>query len=161
MQDDELFCTVLKSEAHQKGLLHRCVIAGVKTPDGRIMMIRQASDRQDAGQYVFPVGGHVKSGESLDEALFREAEEEMNFKKFNYQLLGKIIYYRKVLGRIENHYFYFYEIVTEEQPLLGPEADDFVYLSEKEFIQTLKEKPEYFGQSGHFAIKNFYPQFLN
>jgi len=32
-------------------------------------MVKQASDKQDAGQYVSPVGGHVTSGETDIEAL--------------------------------------------------------------------------------------------
>src|SRR4051812_28456366 len=108
--NDNLFCTVLKSEAHKKGLLHRCVIGGVKTSEGRIMLVKQSSTRQDAGQHVSPVGGHVKSGETIEEALLRETIEELGLEKFEQKFIGKAIFNREVLGRIENHYFIVYEI---------------------------------------------------
>ena len=69
--------SVPKSEAHEKGLLHRTVIAEIKDNQGRWLLVRQASHKQDAGQFVSPVGGHVKSGETAEEALKREVLEEV------------------------------------------------------------------------------------
>lgn len=60
-----------KSEAHEKGLLHATVIAEVHNSKGEWMLVKQASDKQDAGQYVSPVGGHVAAGESFEDALRR------------------------------------------------------------------------------------------
>lgn len=58
-QDNVLYQTT-KQEAHKKGLLHRTVISEVKDSKGRWILVKQSSDRQDAGQYVSPVGGHIK-----------------------------------------------------------------------------------------------------
>jgi 8-oxo-dGTP pyrophosphatase MutT (NUDIX family) len=160
-EQDEVLENILKSEAHQKGLLHRCVIGGVKTSDGRIMLVKQTADRQDPGQHVSPVGGHVKSGESLDEALLRETLEELGLEKFGYKLIGKKAFNREVIGRKENHLFCVYEITTDEIPNLGDEAESFVYYTKDELKRLLKEQPTHFGDAYHFVAREFYPEYLN
>src|SRR5687767_9284467 len=89
-------CTVLscatKSEAHQKGLLHRTVIAEVRDSKGNWILVQQSADRQDAGQYVSPVGGHVRAGESDEDALKRETLEEIGLTDFDFVPVGKLIY---------------------------------------------------------------------
>src|SRR3989344_4262031 len=83
-----------KKDAHEKGLLHKTVIAEVTDSKGRFLLVKQASDRQDAGQYVSPVGGHFRSGESDEDALKREAFEELGIKNFEFEYLGKVIFNR-------------------------------------------------------------------
>lgn len=63
---------ISKQIAHEKGLLHKTVIAEVINPKDEIMLVKPYSHKQDAGQYVSPVGGHVSAGESDEEALKRE-----------------------------------------------------------------------------------------
>jgi isopentenyl-diphosphate delta-isomerase len=65
-----------KSQAHQQGLLHRTVISEIINSKGQWLLVKQAGDKQDPGQYVSPVGGHIKAGEAELEALAREAHEE-------------------------------------------------------------------------------------
>jgi len=85
-------CNVLystsKADAHAKGFLHRTVIAEIRDSIGNWILVKQAADRQDAGQYVSPVGGHVQAGETEEEALKREALEEVGFTDFEYELIG-------------------------------------------------------------------------
>lgn len=66
-----------KREAHAQGLLHKTVISEVVDSSGRWLLVKQASHKQDAGQYVSPVGGHVASGETNEQALRREVSEEI------------------------------------------------------------------------------------
>lgn len=51
-----------KNDAHREGWLHKCVISCVIDSAGRYLLTKPASHKQDAGQYVFPSGGHVKAG---------------------------------------------------------------------------------------------------
>src|SRR3990167_3107395 len=76
-EKDEVLYNTTKQEAHEKGLLHRTVIAEVVDSKGKWLLVKQASNKQDAGQYVSPVGGHAQAGESTDEAIKREALEEL------------------------------------------------------------------------------------
>ncbi len=158
-QDNMLYQTS-KVDAHTKGLLHRTVIGGVRTSDGKIMLVRQNPDRQDGGQYVSPVGGHVAAGETEDQALIREAEEELGYTDIKYQLVGKAIFNRFVKNRQENHFFIVYEILTDEEPKQLGECDDFQYFTEQQLKSELQENSSKFGAAYMFVVEQFYPQLL-
>lgn len=147
-----------KEEAHQKGHLHYTVISEIKTAKGEWILVKQASDRQDAGQFVSPVGGHVRAGESLEDALRREAQEEVGLTNFKFSYIGQGIFNRTVLGRIENHLFVLYEIYSDETPKLNNESVGFERFSTKDLKEELKNNSEKFGDAFHFVVKRFFPQ---
>ena len=155
-QQNEVLYQTSKNEAHQKGLLHRCIIAEVIDPQGNWTLVKQASDRQDAGQFVSPVGGHIKAGESEAEALAREALEEMGLTSFTSKYIGKAILNREVIGRKENHLFILYEIYTDQTPTLNHESVDFEKFSFDQIKSEIQSNPTKFGQAFHFVMKRFY-----
>lgn len=145
-----------KQEAHQKGLLHRCVACVVKDENDNWLFVKQASDRQDAGQYVLPVGGHVSAGELVEDAVARETLEEAGLKNLKFKHLANIILNRFVIGRQENHYFLLFEIHTPEKLVLNHEAVSYVAFSEADLKNELKTHPEEFGDSFHFFVENIF-----
>lgn len=149
-----------KSEAHEKGLLHATVIAEVHNSKGEWMLVKQASDKQDAGQYVSPVGGHVAAGESFEDALRRETDEEVGIKDFGSKLVGKAIFNRKVRNKHENHYFILYEIYTDTLPTLNEESVEYEYFSPEELKQQYHENPSKFGDAFHFVVQTFYKDLI-
>ncbi len=151
---------ISKQEAHEKGLLHKCVIAEVINSKGQIMLIKPYSYKQDAGQYVSPVGGHVTAGETDEQVLKREVEEEIGMSHFTFKLKGKGIFNRHVLGRHENHYFILYEIFTDEKPNLGNEAEFYKWFTIEELKKTLEDNPKDFGDAYYFILNLFYKDFL-
>lgn len=162
VDDKENFIEIVpKSEAHKKGLLHKTVISEVVNSKGEWLMVKQSKDRQDAGQYVSPVGGHVTAGETNEEALKRESEEEVGLTgDFKYELVGKKIFNRFVIGRQENHFFIQYKIYSDAKPVLSHEADDYKYFTEEELKRELKENPKMFGDAFHFVVKEFFCNLL-
>lgn len=134
-----------KENAHKKGLLHKTVIAEVVDSKGRYLLVKQAADRQDPGQYVSPVGGHVIAGESDENALKREAMEELGIASFKYRYVGKTIFHRQVLGRDENHYFVIYEIKSDQEPRLNHESVGYKKFTREELRRGLVENPDKFG----------------
>ena len=46
-------------------------------PDGRVLLQRRREDKENGGLWDKSVGGHVLAGESFDDALVREASEEL------------------------------------------------------------------------------------
>ena len=155
-QDNVLYSTS-KQEAHEKGLLHRCIVSEIKDSHGHWLLVKQAADRQDAGQYVSPVGGHVQAGESVEAALRREAMEEVGLKDFKYTYTGKKIFNRDVIGRHENHYFIMYEIHSDEKLVLNHKSVGYEAFTDEQLRQELKNKPEKFGIAFKFVLEHFYP----
>ncbi len=150
----------LKKDAHTEGLLHKCVIAQVVDSKNRWLLVKQAPDRQDAGQYVSPMGGHVSAGEDDIDALKRETLEELGLKDFKYEFMGKVIYNREVIGRKENHYFIMYKVFSDEKPVLNHEVESCRYFTVDELKKELKDHPKDFGEAFHFVVKEFHPHLL-
>jgi isopentenyl-diphosphate delta-isomerase len=150
-----------KSEAHRRGLLHKTVIAEVIDSKGRWLMVKQSAGRQDAGQYVSPVGGHVSSGETETEALKREAREELGLvDDFKYKFIGRKAFNREVLQRRENHQFVVYEIYSDAEPVLNYESESYKYFTKEELKKELNDHPKFFGAAFHFVVNNFFSDLL-
>jgi len=146
-----------KQEAHSQGLLHKTVISEVIDSQGRWLMVKQSKDRQDAGQYVSPVGGHVSAGETEIEALKREAQEEVGLTgNFKHHYIGRAVFNRHVIGRQENHLFVMYSVFSDAKPVLSNESESCKYFTREELTFELKNHPELFGDSFHFVVKNFH-----
>ena len=152
---------VPKSQAHKEGLLHKTVISQLIDAKGRWALVKQSTDRQDAGQYVSPVGGHVSAGETEVDALKREAGEEVGLMgDFKYEFVGRKIFNRFVKERQENHFFIQYKIYSDIEPVLNDESDSYKYFTEEELKKELKENPNMFGDAFHFVVKEFFPHLI-
>lgn len=148
-----------KSDAHSHGWLHKTVIGYLKYGDNWAL-VKQAADRQDAGQFVAPVGGHVKAGESEIDALLRESEEEIGTRNVSFKLIGHARFHRQVIGRDENHLFIIYEIATDDPISLGNEAVAIETFSEDDLRRLIADEPNKFGDAYYFVLEKFYPNML-
>lgn len=150
---------IRKDEAHAKGLLHCTVIGEVRDYQGRIILVKQAPDRQDPGQYVSPVGGHLSSGEKED-ALKREAMEEIGLSDVKYKFIGRFIFNRfvKTKNRQENHSMALYEITCDGK--LGPESVSYKTFTQQELKERLKTNRNEFGVAYIAVITQFYSHLL-
>ena len=160
-EQDQVIGSVPKSHAHKEGLLHRTVIAEIIGSDGKWTLVQQSADRQDAGQYVSPVGGHVQAGEKIEDALKREAFEEFGLTEdLSFKLIGKKVFNREVKGRKENHLFILFEIYTDTPPKLNEEAVATKKFTQEELAEELKNNPKQFGDAFHFVVASFYPHLV-
>jgi len=157
--DNNIISKTSKVEAHEKGLLHRCVIAEIINSRGEWLLVIPKSHKQDSGQYVSPVGGHVSSGEQIEDALKRETMEEVGIKTVSYKKIGEGIFNRNILGRHENHYFILFEIYSDQEPILGDEGKEYKRFSKQEIKEKMKSDPKMFGDAFHFVYKNIYREF--
>jgi isopentenyl-diphosphate delta-isomerase len=157
---NNVIASISKTDAHKKGLLHKTVISQVIDSQGRFTLVLQSSDRQDAGQYVSPVGGHVSTGETEEEAFKREALEEVGLQDFEFHYVGKAIFNRNILGRQENHFFFLYEIFSDKKIVLNHEAVSFKPFTKEELKQVIMDTPEKFGSAFYFVFETFYPNLL-
>jgi isopentenyl-diphosphate Delta-isomerase len=145
-----------KHEAHVKGVLHPVIIAELIDSQGNFTLVKQASDRQDPGLFVSPVGGHIRYGESEVEALIREAQEEIGILPIKYKRIGQAVYNRKVLDRQENHLFIVYEIYSNDEPTLNHEADEYKIFTKLEIDTLTQLKSPLFGNAFYFVWELFY-----
>lgn len=157
-EDDQVSYQTTKGEAHTHGFLHRTVIAELINSRGEWTLVKQAADRQNPGQYVSPTGGHVQQGESPEEALKRETQEELGIEPSRYRFVGKAIYRRTVREKDENHYFILYEIFSDEEPVLNHESVSWKRFPRGELVRALKNHPKDFGAAFHFIVEAFYPE---
>ncbi|CAN5138635.1 hypothetical protein BH09PAT1_BH09PAT1_8300 [soil metagenome] len=155
-EDGKIIKSVSKYEAHEKGLLHGCVIALLFNSKDDLMLIKPPSTKQDAGKYVCPVGGHISSDESEIEALKREVEEEIGLNDFKYKRIGQAIFARHVLGRHENHLFVMFEIYSDQKPTAGTELESMHWFKKESLKTKLKDHPKDFGDAFYFVFEHFY-----
>lgn len=148
-----------KSEAHKHGWLHIAVVGYIRHKDGW-SLVRQAADRQDPGLLVAPIGGHVRAGEKVLNALHREAEEEIGTRNIKHNFIGTARFQRQVIGRNENHLCFVYEVSTDDEIVLGPEAVAIETFAEHDLKQALAKESHKFGDSYFFLLEHFYPDYL-
>lgn len=159
-ENNQVIRKIDKLEAHNKGLLHRTIIAELIDSKGNWTLVKQASNKQDPGQFVSPVGGHVTSGETEIDALKREAQEEIGLKDFKFKYVGRAIYNRRVRRKQENHFFIVYEIYSDLSPTINEESVDFRKFTPGELKAELKFHPLLFGDAFRFVINNFYKNYF-
>ena len=110
--------SVLKDEAHRKGLFHPTVHIWFYTPDGRVLLQQRGADKT-----TFPllwdvsVAGHVSAGESILDAAIREIKEEigLEIKADQLQELGlfkSVQEHREDLVDKEFHHTYLCELAV-------------------------------------------------
>ncbi|TAI49107.1 NUDIX hydrolase [Flagellimonas allohymeniacidonis] len=73
--------SILKSEAHRKGLYHPTVHVWCYTSKGQILLQLRGKDKATFPlKWDVSVAGHVGTGESLEVAAVREVQEEIGLK---------------------------------------------------------------------------------
>lgn len=66
-----------RGEAKARGLAAGAVQLLLMNEEGRVLLQRRREDKENGGLWDKSVGGHVKAGETFDQALIREANEEL------------------------------------------------------------------------------------
>lgn len=159
-ENGNILYKVSKDQAHAKGLLHKTITAQLIDSQGRWILVKQAPHKQDAGQFVCPAGGHIRSGENELDALAREVQEELGLKDFKRVYKGKMMFDRFVLNRQENHLVSVYEIYTDALPILNEEAVEYKAFTIKEIKKHFDKNPATFGDAFHVLLKNLYLDLL-
>jgi len=66
-----------RGEAKARGLAVGAIQLLLVNPRGRVLLQRRRHDKENGGLWDKSVGGHVQAGETFDQALVREANEEL------------------------------------------------------------------------------------
>ena len=68
----------------------RVCVAGAVIRNGRVLLVHRSPDARLYPNFWDLFGGHVNAGESLEEALCREASEELGIEVLVHRRLGQI-----------------------------------------------------------------------
>lgn len=114
MADNELFPIVdengltigsaTRRECHSGNmLLHPVVHLHIFAPDGSILLQKRSDDKDiQPGKWDTSVGGHVDFGETIEDALRREASEELGVTDFEPMPLSPYIFQSEIERELVN-----------------------------------------------------------
>jgi isopentenyldiphosphate isomerase len=135
--DDKVVGKALRSECHEKGLTHRTVMFFLFDKEGRVFVNKRAQNKEFFGGYHSIVfGGHVNAGQSYEEAVVREAEEETRIKTTPI----KLGYFKKRLPE-ESENVMVYGFISDSEPkLLESEIESGEFMDYEKILEALKER---------------------
>ena len=118
-------------------LLHPVVHLHVLNSNNEIYLQKRAKNKDvQPGKWDTSVGGHVDYGETIEEALKREAFEELGIQKFEPEFLYQYIYTSDIESELVYSYFTFYD------GIISPSKDEISegrFWKDEEIEQLLKK----------------------
>lgn len=137
---------MFKTEAHEKGLLHRAVSVFVVNQAGDWLLQRRALDKyHSAGLCTNTCCSHPLTGETNIDAANRRLLEEMGLVCKLNELFS--FTYREILenGLIEHELDYVFLGVCNQLPVINnSEVAEYKYLNYPELQKEINENPAYY-----------------
>ena len=133
-----------REECHSgKKLLHPVVHLHVFNPEGELFLQKRPEWKDiQPGKWDTAVGGHVDKGESAEEALCREAEEEIGITDFKAEFVERYVFE----SEREKELVHVYKTTIPYSPQPSAELDGGQFFSTKEILDRL---------GSHFFTPNF------
>lgn len=153
-ENDEVIGNGTRQDIHTKGLMHRVVDIWFYNKNGEVLLQKRSLKKDTApGCLGFSVGGHVESGSSVHEALFREAREETGLilQKDDCAFIDKIhvVIENKEKNITENQMknVFAYEFKGEVKDLVfdPDEVEGFEWWKAEKLFSLSPEEKEKFG----------------
>lgn len=138
--------SIMKSEAHSKGIYHPSIHVWFYTKNGEILIQQRAKDKDThPGLWDVSVAGHIGAGEDITSSAIREVEEEIGLKVLP-QDLHKIGVFEYSYQHNENlldrefHHTFLSQLKVAVTKLVMQEAevDDLAIISIATFKEELK-----------------------
>ena len=157
---DEVIGTIMKDEAHEKGIGHRIVVAFVFDEKERLLVQRRTEDK--GGLLDISIGGHVHAGESYDDAAQRELLEEFGLGvplgfvgKFQIQDAAA-----RAEGKSQVDFFAMYEayLIAEEVAAINLQEDEIesvIPMTIKDVQTAVHTHPEEWARSMPEIIESY------
>jgi isopentenyldiphosphate isomerase len=141
--EDNIVGKATRSECHENGLIHRSVMFFVFDPKKRVLVTKRTLNKDFfPGFYSIVLGGHVQSGESYEEAVVREIEEEIGISAKPYL----ISFFKKRIPEEKENVKVFGVVVKEKLKLNEDELESGEFL-EFEELDDRMEKEEFLPET--------------
>ena len=133
-----------RGECHSgTGLVHPVVHLHVFDKFGRLFLQKRPAWKDiQPDKWDTAVGGHVGYGESIDDALRREVDEELGLKTFTPQFIRRYVF----TSNRDRELVHVFSTITEETPKPSSETDGGRFFTAEEIAKQM-------GQ--HFFTPNF------
>jgi len=134
---DEVIGRATRKEAHTLGHIHRSVLFFIFDGEGRVFVSQRADNKEFyPGYWSIVFGGHVNSGESYEDAVLRELEEEAGIRE-KPAFMGS---FKKRFDEKDKENVRVYAIVTGRALAVDPgEIKQGSYMTIAELEKKLKE----------------------
>ena len=134
-----------------KGRYHRVVEAWIRTPDGRYILQKRSMNKKNyPGYWSCTACGSAIKGETPEEAMIREMQEEMGIRLREDELILD-----RIITEFPAHY-YIYRIekeLTESDITMDPEeVDDFIFLDKDAIMNWVETR--------HMTKLSYYREFF-
>jgi isopentenyldiphosphate isomerase len=117
--------------------LHPVVHLHIFNKKGEILLQKRSMNKDiQPGKWDTSVGGHVDYGETIEEALFREVEEELGITSFVPRFICSYVFE----SEIERELVYAYKTLTDTSVHFNPDEIDAVRFWTVEEIEMNKGK---------------------
>lgn len=127
----------LRSVCHngKSMLLHPVVHLHVINSSGELFLQKRSMNKDtQPGKWDTSVGGHVGPGETVENALVREAFEELGLKNFSYRFLRRYIWSSPMEKELVNSF----STITDDIPVINiTEIDEGRYWALEEIKESL------------------------
>ncbi len=135
-EEDNVVGRCTRDEAHSSGKRHRTVMFFVLSPNENIMVTKRTKNKDFFPGYRSVVmGGHVGAGDSYEEALKREVEEEIGTFG-EYQEIGRFT--KDIPEETENVKLYTVKVEPEKIRLAKDEFEGGVFMSLEDILKEVE-----------------------
>ncbi len=144
-ENDKVVGRCTREEAHSKGKRHRTVMFFVLSPDGKIMVTKR-TDNKDffPGYRSVVMGGHVSSGDTYEEALKREAREEIGTFG-DYKEIGRFT--KDIPEETENVKLYTIEVDPEDVRLSKDEFVEGRFIPLNDILKDVEKSDDFLPET--------------
>ncbi len=143
-----------REECHSnKNLIHKAVHCLVFNEKGEIYLQKRSKNKKiQPGKWDTSVGGHVDAGEAYEEALKREAKEELGIELNNFEYLYRYIWKCPV----ETEYIKTFRAKVNSNMKIKPnfeEIEEGRFWNKQDLTEKIKNEPEIFTPNFLYEVK--------
>lgn len=151
---DEVVGKVSENERNTiKANQFRVINIIIENEEGKILVPKRSSNRRIFPNcYDFSVGGFVSSGETYEQAAYRELEEELGIKNVTLKKIAYLNPYYSDSNTFQTVYSLKYDKEVLDYDKNGIEK--IFYMTKEEIKDLMNKSPELF-KSDYFCVMNF------